>query len=628
MRCIRRLTWASAALLCASTASAQGLPDPASDPAIPGEQPSEAGADEPAEALLVEALPASFREGWAWVSVGPRTRDRMSDVAVHPTRRDVLAAVSAAGEVWVSVDRGLRWDRVLVGPRADFGGSSSNEDIILGVEARVDELVGGISSEDFTVDPDDFLDDPEGLEAAIEEMADLAADLAQQAADATADAVDQVRGEVADGGGFFAAPSEQESARVAGPRVWFGDAGELLVGRSDGLHLSRDLGGAWSRVLDVAVHALTKLPERNLWVAGTSDGIRFAVDLSIWIDPEDGTEGIFIADVRADGDGVFAATESGLWYAADGQSWVAMGTARESMNALLVDPTWDGGLWVASDRSVLRSDDGGNSLSEGLAAPLAAVRDLAFIGAGHLLAVSADGPWETVDGGTTWSPISLGLSHPSTVGLDVRGLDVVVASAEGIYRLERIPEGGLPTVGAGPLAAPEDDWIAIDALMGTAVSRPELTATMGSRLAAAALPQLTIYASYRDEDALDYLVASGSERQLGGLFEAGVQLKWTGSRPARTDFNPVTVGGNAEVVTNLSAGVMGDAMRRSATTYGISVADDVAEMYFARKQLISEQSLLATASLRDKVDHELKIRELEAQLDHITNGAVSAWRTQ
>jgi len=610
--------------LWAGAGWAQDAPDQPDDPPeVPLEPTEDDGGPEEIEP---ETLPDSFADGWAWKKVGPRIRAGMSDVALHPVQPDTLVAVTLGGEVWMSSDRGESWVVVLAGARRSLGIGSSDEDVIIGVEARVDEIRGGdTSDEEFSVDPDDFVDDPDGLLSAIEEMEQRAQELAQEVADATADALDQVRGEVADGVFFDGASATAEMQ--SRPRVWFDPDGQLLVGRSDGLHLSRDLGESWSKVLDVGVTAMTRLPERNLWIAGTTDGIRFAVDLNIWIDPEDGTEGLVVSDLAAAGPGVFAATAKGLWFAPDAQSWSPIGTRDEPIQALLVDPGWDGGLWLTNARTVLRSDDGGAHAREGLGAPLPRVTDLAWIRSGQLLAVSADGPWESVDGGTTWSPVPRGLSDPRTQAISIRGLDVVLASAEGIYRLEAFSEDGLEDA-PDTDTSPFEEWISVGALIGSAVMRPELTATVGSRLAAAALPELTLHGTYRPEDSLDYVVLAGSTREIGALWSVGLILKWTGSRTSSTDVTPISIGMGTEVVSNLSPATLGGAIRRDATTYGFGIAGDVAEMYYARAELIAERPLLATSSLRDQVDHELSIRELEAQLDHITNGAVSAWSSQ
>ncbi len=621
---MHRLGWVSGALLYAGAALAQETPAEPTDPADPSEQPIEG--EEPVEGAVEEEEPGppdTFQGDWEWTAFGPKTLAGMSDVAQHPSRTETIAAVTTDGQVWLTTDRGASWSVVLDGGRNSLGTESNDEDILIGIEARVEEILDELETDDLSVDPDDYVDDLDGLEAAIEEMEARAEEIAQEASDAAEDALEQAWGEFyADG----VTDSQAASTAISGRnRVWFDDEERLLVGRVDGLHLSRDLGGTWSRVLDVGVNALVRLPHRNLWVAGTADGVRFAVDLSIWIDSDDGTEGLYINDLAADGDGIYAGTASGLWFAPDAQTWGQIGNLDDPVTALLVDPTSDGGLWLSDGLMVLRSNDAGATATAGFGASLAGVSEMVWLGAGHLLAASANGPWESMDGGSSWWPVSEGLADPGTGALALHGGDVLLASKEGISRLEEAREEPADLTAPPDLSSFEPavvpDWIPADVLIGTMMSRQELTARGGSRLAAAALPELTIAWQHQAEDGLDFVAGGGSSRELGAQWKAGIQLKWKGG-------GRLVVDGTGGPDVGLAPSSAGSALKRGASAYGLDLASEVAEMCFARAELVALRPPAGATSLREEVDYELEILELEAQLDHITNGAVSAWRSQ
>ena len=146
----------------------------------------------------------------------------------------------------------------------------------------------------------------------------------------------------------------REASSAARPRVWFGKDGLLFVGRADGLYRSTDLQ-SWNRGPDVAVTALAYLEQRDLWVAGTQDGVRFSVGAlagQAWIDAEDGTEGVMVFDLAAAEEGMYAATNTGLWFASDAQSWTQVAHSDLTILSVLPDPDWEQGLWLSTPGNI------------------------------------------------------------------------------------------------------------------------------------------------------------------------------------------------------------------------------------------------------------------------------------
>jgi hypothetical protein len=609
-----------------TTAFSQQTPLPV-DPAQPSPEP-ESLEDAPAE-----TLPGVFAGKWRWVNVGPREVGRMYDVAISNEDPDVVATISETGAVWISEDGMVTWTQVLAESRDGLGTGSADEDLLIGVEARVDEIRGDLSFDDLEVDPDDYVDDPDGLAAAMDEMAAAAEELADSAAAATAEALDQVRGEVADGV-FFESDSaswksfknERESRLYN--RVWFDRSGRLLAGRGDGIHVSLNRGVSWTQVLETRVTALIEIPQRGFWIAGTSDGVRYSDDLVNWTDRFDGTEAVQIWDLKSDGTWVYAATSSGLWLSTEGQSWQQVGMYTGDYRALL--PVEEGnGLLLSSGRSVRLSRDGGFTLLPDQGTPLSGAHDLMGIAPGHVLVATSEGPWESVDGGETWVPLNDGLSESLSYayGLARSGLSVLMASGDGVYQLTPLSGARRPRTELGQDVGLEE-WIDLHALMGTAMSRRELVVSVGSRALAATLPEVTIQGSYLPRDTLKYAPLAGSAREFSSVWAMGLILKWTGSRPSRPDLNPVTIGTDVEVTSSLSPATLGGAVRRSANSYAAATAVKVIDLYGVRSELVAIRAATRQAPLREQVERELKILELEAQLDHITNGAVSAWRSQ
>jgi hypothetical protein len=557
----------------------------------------------------------------------------MYDVAISPEDPEVVATISETGGVWISVDGMATWTQVLADSRAGLGMGSADEDLLIGVEARVDEIRGDLSFDDMEVDPDDYVDDPDGLAAALDELEAAAEEMADSAAAATAEALDQVRGEVADGvffelnsASWQAFKNERESGVYN--RVWFDGSGRLLASREDGFHVSANRGVSWTQVLESRVTALIEMPQRGFWIAGTSDGVRYSDDLVNWTDRVDGTETLQIWDLKRDGAWVFAATSAGLWLSTEGQSWQQIGMNTWGYRTLL--PVEEGsGLLLSSGRSVRLSRDGGFTLLPDLGTPLSGVHELMGIAPGHVLAATSEGPWESVDGGETWVPLNDGLSESLSYahGLARSGLSVLMASGDGVYQLSPPSMETRPRIELGQ-GVDVEEWIDLHALMGTAMSRPELVVSVGSRALAATLPEVTIQGSYLPRDTLKYAPIAGSTREFSSVWAMGLILKWTGSRPSRPDLNPVTIGTEVEVTSSLSPATLGGAVRRSANNYAAATAAKVVDLYGVRAELVAIRAATPQAPLREQVDRELKILELEAQLDHITNGAVSAWRSQ
>ena len=560
-------------------------------------------------------VPDTYRDDWAWQKIGPRRAGPMSDVAWYPGEESMIVAVELDGEAWLSVDGGVGWVTILPPLKTDLGSSSRDEDLLLRVETRTEELMADLDEVD-----DLEVESEEELEELEEEAAEAAREAGDQAlADVLAETTDPWMTDME-----RVLSGELDAPR---PRVWFLEDGTIAIGRADGLHVSFDYGDAWRTVLDVPVNALVELSDRGLWVAGTGDGIRWATDLQAWIDVEDGTEGLFVHDLSVGEEGVYAGTKNGVWFAPDAQSWRQVGDGALTVVSVVTDSHWESGIGFSTPDNVFRSDDGGDSYRPMFGAPIRGVVDMLEVARGHLLVSSADGPWESVDGGTTFVPLARGLTDPDVRALAWSDQGVLLVGDEGVLRMEPVrPSDDLPTpdrskawsfdpdVPLGPLM---DVALGISAKVGAGTGRTR-------RFLATALPRLIVEGRYNPDSGLQYYDSSGTSRDLGAELRVLATLEWRPEGRKTSDTVWVLVGENDVAVDDgQNQSMLMARVNRNSISDRMRRAQDLSEVYTARLELITRRPSLTTASVLEKVELELAIDQAEAFLDLFTDGAFS-----
>lgn len=555
------------------------------------------------------AQEASHRDGFAWLRTGPVGIGGISDVSTHPAHPDLVATADLDGGVWLSPDGGAHWHLVLP-PLATGGELSRDEDILREVEARLEEVLENPDDAEL----DALLEGEEITEEQEEELVERARQAAEEAAE-------QVRGELqADREGTLDLADDAPVDPAVRPRVWVGPTGGLLVGRADGLLVSDDLGESWSRAVEEPVTALVRLPERGVWVAGTPDGFLLSTDGRLW---SEAAAGPAVHDLAVAEAGVYAATSDGLWFAEDGRAWVPVGATRERVLAVLPDP--EGGLWFATEEALFHSDDRGAAPRPVPGGPLPGVRAMLRLGPGHLLVASAEGPWESVDGGVTFEPILRGLTREETRDLDGGGRDVLLAAADGVFRLAPVSEEIASSTRLGT-----EDFVPVEVLVDTAVARRGLEEPRSRgviRFLGSAAPRLHVEARYTPRGDLTYTQASGTARGVEGTFRAVARLEWSpAGRRSGTEIQAIILDGDVYVDDGRDRSLITARLNRQALAYRQHVVQDITELYFARAELMGRAPLVRAESLHARVDHEIRIREIEARLDVLTEGAVSAWQ--
>lgn len=606
---MRPLSWSGLlSLLVVSTAAqAQGAPEPEAAGEVglsDGSQPPSS----PPRRVPIQ----SHAEGWVWHEV-LSTRAGMMDLAQDPQRPTTLLAVDLSGGVWRSDDGGRSWTATLDAAAQEVQ-NLDQEDLLLEAEATAQ----------------DFLDDQE-----VEEEGDF---------DDESELVDEfsVSADLVDLMVMREGVSPQGPSQRLGGVLWFHPerGGLALLSRADGLWRSNDSGMTWRKQSELSTATSFTLTPSGLLLAGTSDGVVYSRDLGGSWRPATGIPtGTRVRDLAVSAGLVLAATDEGLYLSGDGSAWApasGFGEVRADLRALASDPRMEGGIWIATDNEVLRSDDVGQSLFALSGTPLPDTENLVLAGGGQLLAATSDGVWESVDGGVVWRPVSFGLPGPLTKDILAVADGLVVASADGIFLLK-------PEQQSQAHVAPELEGLPLNTVVGIAVTRPGLDpysygirpgASWSQRL----IPNLVVKGNLTDQSALaaDFTTPTtgSNSAALQERWYVTAELRWEGFRSDyQSSGSGVADGGDAFYVVQGSVlsttdpnaiPVAAANVQTAGLKYQQNLTRQVVDLYNARMKLVSERADLPPDDLRTQTLHELKILETTALLDAYTDGAYSA----
>ncbi len=591
----------------------------ASGPALAQEGP-----DVAPEAPAMPAAPLAERFVWERrAGFG----HRVAGVAVQPVAAGAWIAVDEKGGVWLSEDEGGRWDNVVrpVGALADDE-LPDDEELLLEAETRREEAL-----EEAPVEPLDRLPDldepvPEGEDVELPEAPEADEAVLGEAGAEAADLVEEgIRGV---GGLGFRYP----------PVVWVDptDPEKVFVARADGTWRSTSAGRTWEHVRtaeegDPHVTSFFRGADGAL-VLGTSDGVRYSTDDGAsWIDVEDATDGARVYEVTTGAGALWAATEQGLFKSSDGLAWARIQLpTNEPVRSVVADPSWESGFWVATPTTLYRTDDGGANFYVAGRQPLRGLRRLVHLDEpGHLLAVSDDGVWESMDGGVAWSTADRRLSEPDVRSLAFADNGPVIATPNGVWRMVTPREVSKPTRDRPALSLSET--------IGAATHRDgmeiDLLSLAELGIAARIAPQLELrfdwgasagrdadYVSASTVDAYDNDWALGA-RLCWGACSTTVTVAPTGEYEYETDRSFYVFDG--QVFDEGEPVAAAANVAQSIRSYRRYLAEHVADAWLARSRLVAETNAVRALPLRDQVLHAVQIQELEARLDALTDGAFS-----
>ena len=550
--------------------------------------------------LALSLEPVPFAQTRVWEEVAqPGGSSALVSLSVSRELPGRWLAADEYGAVFLTDDRGGRWTRMLAGGAPDV---TSDEQLLLEAEA--------LSEDSF-----------EGVEAADVDAESAAVDRANET---TSQALEE----------------ERNGAPPLPPAVWFDRAGIAFASRQDEVWRSTDDGETWSRVDgDGGATAFARVGETL--VAGGSNGIRASLDDGAsWLDVDGAVDGHTVREISVFAGKFHAATDGGLFESPDALRWTRVLSAPDMpLVSVIADPNYPEGYWLVAERGLYRTDDSGQSFSRFGNQPLKGLRKMVHVGdTGHLLAISADGVWESMDGGVKWTPASRLLSDPDVRALDFEGGEPVIATAKGVWRMIR-PEQLAETTPAVRASMP------LALTVQTALSRSGMDGDMLSLAQRSGLlpliPALTVQAKYgwQAGRAADFQVLSAAGTR-DTAFSATAALCWGACSASSSyysydsesydvqqmvdDGQLTVIDGNVYDSTAVVAAAAN--VSQSLSTYRVSTAQQISEAWITRARLLDEP--LAGSGTRDQVMHALAVQEIDARLDAWTNGRFSTWQPE
>jgi len=227
------------------------------------------------------------------------------------------------------------------------------------------------------------------------------------------------------------------------------------------------------------------------------------------------------------------------------------------------------------------------------------------------VAPGADSTGQCAAVAADWSAFSAATCRVAVVRGDLR----LVGSELGLHSMRAASDRA---------QTPIAHWAPLSSLVSGALSRAGVAPEPGRRTGSALLPQVSAELVVRNGDTLRWSLAPSRSRDLAPQWTALLALTW---RPPRAGEVQVFVV-NEEVVVDDGGtpGVVASQVRRGATVYRAELAQQVTQL--SRTRVLLAGMLSQEQSLRRRVSTRLHIAEVEARLDALTDGAVSAWRAR
>lgn len=585
-----------------------------------------------AEIPDLQPIVKRWSEGHRWVSTDLRAPVRglvrLQSGTLLTLTEDGLVYVRAEGQPWRRASLPSSTTEAEEGP--------SEEDLLLEAESAV---------EDALEDSVDTSQSGESTEPYVQDDGEIEVEAPEAIEIDTSDALESGLGQLTD---------EDEGASGSSPAggLWVlaGDPEVVLVSRPGGAWRSTDGGLSWDPVptLPPTSTVVSVGGAAPYAIAATAEGLRYSGDNGeVWFTIESPIDQGEVRGLATDGLNFWAGTAEGLFRSEDGVRWVALrpaGLPSAELQTLAVDPAWEGGLWLVTSESVLRSDDGGVTVRPVGRNPLKGTHQLLpQAEPGHLFAVGANGVWESLDGGLRWTPIAEGLPSPDQTALVFDRSGPVVGGQDGVFALMALEDS--PTVASG---IPEEQAPPpVVEVMQAALRRNGATMTplhiQHALVRSLLSPSLVLFGAYNRRQSFSADIPGLSNAgTTDSDVSAGLSLCFgrCGSTTSSTgdetevediDIDSLTESGDIVVVGDdaylTEAGdysALAANVANRISSYRTTVSDQVADLYFARKKLVAERNDFQGLPLREQTRHELEIQLVTARLDALTDGYFSA----
>ena len=574
---------------------------------------------DPVTVVLEVPETREYAAAWHWERAEPHLPHTRVFVALSspgPDSEQVMA-LDGAGAVWRSFDGGAAWQRVLPPLSASaLDTGMDDEALLLQAEGISEPFPEGDDFESMGGDSEEELLEAQGI---IRDELDDAMSIQQLLdTDATGPAPERI------------------GSLSHDPMGWM----NVLLGRLDGIWRSQDGGRSFQQVHSGVHAAGFAWAEDGIVAAATHKGVYLSLDGGeSWAPVAGISTDLVVHDLVYDWDaGWFAATDGGLLTSPDGIRWrFARATSALAGQEVLAISVDSDSIWAATENTVLRSDDGGTTFVPVTRQHLPQTRRLLrTLTPGQLLAVGADGVWETLDGGFRWRPVSAGLRGPSTWDLAWADDTLFLAGESGLYKLARDLASDEAAFAEKPARVIPALAPLVDAALHRSGVDPRQAGLKPERNAMGRiLPELGLDFQLVDRENLSVdCVNRTNAMDTDWDWRAMVVLQWGRGANASTADSALENASFSDLYYTMrgelfqaddsgSVRAAASALTSESTAYRVDLGEQVARLYYSRERVARILDGGPTGDIRRDPQRTLDLQELTAWIDAYTEGAMS-----
>ncbi len=377
---------------------------------------------------------------------------------------------------------------------------------------------------------------------------------------------------------IFSGVGEKESTL----HVAFSENGTIYLGTRGGLFLSSDNGLSWEKDSKEAGNLIVK------WITFLEEDVFLVAEKGVYKSSDSGWERIFITpteEVEYDAEVEDAAIK-----------------AIKPVNSLLVN---EGDLFLASDFGIFLSKDKGGVWDRFISDGLLSLKVNRLLFKDTLFAATERGIFIFSNDDKSWKSLYKGMDTDKTqsISVDTSG-GIWVTTKKGLYKSRDVVTSFVKAYCSKDVLREFSHEPSIREVQRASIEyadvHPEKIQSWRTRAKVKALlPELSV-----DYDKTVYTYGGDF---LIGPYDWGVNFKWD----------------LADLVWNPSQTSI-DVRSRLMVQLRDDILDEITRTYFERRRLQVEMHLLPSSNAGGKVERELRMQELTADLDALTGGYFSA----